>query len=328
MTAIADPSRPLPAVRSSRSSSGPDLELLRAYLQAYWLRPENALWMYLRSMALRRVEIRPPALDISCGDGVFSFLHMGGRFAPEFDVFFAVENLDQVRERHADMFDCAAEGYHPIIESRPALTIEFGCDLKPNLLAKAAALKLYSRLAQADNNHPLPFATHAFATVYCNAAYWVEHIDLFLNELRRITRPGGRIILQVKLDSMRGYTLGRFGNILGDRFLDIIDRGRADCWPTVADRPTWESRFVRAGLRIHEATPFVTRTHAHIWDIGVRPIAPLLVRMTEAISPTLRAGIKQDWVSLWCDLLEPFARSDLDLLSGPTAPAEIQYVLG
>ncbi len=304
-----------------------DVELLRSFLNAYWLRPENALWMYLRSMALRTVSLDRPCADISCGDGVFTFLHLGGRFAPAFDVFMAVDGLDRVRDEHADMFDCDAPSYRPEIVSPPVHRVDVGLDLKPNLLAKAGQLGLYDRLVEADNNRPLPVADQAFATIYCNAAYWVEDIDGFLSELRRVVRKNGSVVLQVKLDSMRSYTLEAFRGALGNRFLDIIGRGRVECWPTLANRNTWESRFSRAGLRIVEATPFVTRTHAHLWDVGLRPLAPLLIRMAESLSPSARTDIKRDWVDLWCELLRPFCDAGLDLLDGSAEPAEIQYVL-
>src|SRR5262245_35718478 len=67
-------------------------ERLKAYLHAFWLRPENALWMALRSMTLAEVAWPAPAVDLSCGDGVFSFLHLGGRLDPRFDVFCAVDH--------------------------------------------------------------------------------------------------------------------------------------------------------------------------------------------------------------------------------------------
>ena len=212
---------------------------LRRFLQAYWLRPENALWMALRSEVLSPYEPQHPSIDLACGDGVFSFLHCGGEFDPAFDVFTCVAGLDRVRDEHSDIFDCDGDQYRPTIQARPPDTIDVGTDLKTNLLTKARRLDLYDQLVRHDNNQVLPFDTESFQTVYCNAAYWVENIDGFLAQIGRITRPGGRIILQVKLDSMARYTLEAHRHLLGDRFLDIIGRGRIETWPTLADRRTW-----------------------------------------------------------------------------------------
>ncbi len=308
-------------VTSTRSA------LLRRFLQAYWLRPENAFWMTLRSEALSRRELDRPSIDVACGDGVFTFLHCGGVLDPSFDVFLDVGDLDRVKNEHIDIFDNVSDAYAPAILSRPTDAIDVGTDLKPVLLAKARSLGFYERLVEHDNNKPQPFDDDAFQTVYCNAAYWITNVHLFLTELRRITRSDGRIILQVKLDSMKRYTLEAFRDPLGDGFLDIIGRGRAECWPTLADRSTWENRFARAGLSVDKATPFVTKTHAHIWDIGLRPIAPLLIKMTRALTAENRLTIKSEWVDLFQELLEPICNSNFDLFAGADEPAEIQYVL-
>ena len=300
---------------------------LQRFLQAYWLRPENALWMALRSQTLAHCPLEHPSADLCCGDGVFGFLHNGGVFCPSFDVFTDVRTVDPGSAKRQDMFDCMTDAYQPTIRSSPDDTIDVGTDIKATLLAKAKRLALYNQLIEHDHNKPLPFPSDSFQTVYCNAAYWVRDIAAFLRELRRITRTGGRIILQVKLESLRRYTLQRHQKVLGRRFLDILASDRLQSWPTLASRTTWENRFATAGLTVRDATPFITRTHAHIWDIGLRPIAPMLIKMANALAPQTRAAIKQEWVELLLELIEPLCDPNLDLFSSQDEPAEVQYVL-
>lgn len=302
-------------------------DVLRAFLSAYWLRPENALWMALRSQALDRCGIVGPSLDLSCGDGVFSFIHAGGRFDDGFDVFTSVAKLDRVQREHADMFDHVTDNYNPVVARRPKATIDVGTDLKPSLIAKARRLDFYGRLVEHDSNIPLPFHDDAFETAYCNSAYWMSNIDGFLSELRRVVRTSGRVVLHVKLDSMRQYTLTRHRDILGDTFLNTIGRGRIESWPTLASRSKWESRFATAGLIVEDVFGLATRTHSHLWDIGLRPLAPLLVRMANALDIETRRSIKHDWVSLLFGLLKPICTPDIDLFEGSAEPAELQYVL-
>ena len=302
-------------------------ELLRRFVQAYWLRPENALWMTLRSEILSDARLEHPFIDLACGDGVFSFLHCGGVFDPTFDVFTSIAESDGAGYEHPDMFDCLTDDYQPLIVSPSLDTIDVGTDIKRNMLAKARLLNLYDRLVEHDNNRPLPFDDDSFQTVYCNAAYWVADVDRFLREMARITRPDGRVILQVKLDGIRDYTLRAHREILGDRLLDIIDRGRSASWPTIADQATWEARFAASGLGVEAMRPFITRTHAHIWDIGLRPIAPLLAKMAGAIAPQTREAIKREWVDLFCELLEPFCDPGVDFFAARNGPAEVQYLL-
>jgi len=311
----------------SRADHDNTVDDLRRFLNCYWLRPENAFWMVLRSQVLSPFAFVSPSIDISCGDGVFAFLHAGGAFDLSFDVFTSVGRLDEVRDAHADMFDHVDERYRPAIAAQARWTIDVGTDHKRALLDKASRLGVYRRLTQHDNNDPLPFSDGAFATVYSNSIYWVANINPFLREIRRIVAPGGRVLLEVKLDSIRRYTLAGYRGILGDRWLDIVGRGRIESWPSLGGRTTWEKRFAVARLRVEQAIPFITRTHAHIWDIGLRPIAPLLIRMANALTPETRRQIKAEWIDLMVELLLPFTRPDVDLFPGPNEPAEMLYVL-
>lgn len=302
-------------------------DTLRRFLQAYWLRPENAYWMTLRSDALSACDMNSPSLDVSCGDGLFTFLHLGGVLDPGFDVFSAVASLDRPQPGHVDMFDHLDPSYAPPVTVAPRQTIDVGTDVKDSMLHKAKQLPLYQRLIRHDNNIALPFESDHFETIYCNAAYWVTNIDGFLRELARIARPTAQIILQVKLDAMRGYTLDAHLGLLGEEFLDIIGRGRLACWPSLADRRTWERRFRQASLTITDEKPFITATHAHVWDVGLRPIAPLLVKMANGLASEKREAIKAEWVDLFETLLTPFCRPDMNLTPEKGDPGEIQYIL-
>ncbi|MFQ5590195.1 MAG: hypothetical protein ACE5HE_03435, partial [Phycisphaerae bacterium] len=85
--------------------------------------------------------------------------------------------------------------------------------------------------------------------------------------------------------------------------------------------------FGLAGLVVVSAFPFITGAHARIWDIGLRPVAPMLVRMANALAPQTRASIKADWVELLRDVLTPLCDPNLHLWADDDEPVEIQYVL-
>ena len=53
-------------------------EILKNFLNAYWLRPETALWRTLDVEAMRTFKGTSPSLDLGCGDGTFSFIRAGG----------------------------------------------------------------------------------------------------------------------------------------------------------------------------------------------------------------------------------------------------------
>jgi len=302
-------------------------ELLRRYVSAYWLRPENALWMTLRSEAWSRVPFEAPSADLCCGDGVFTFLHLGGEFDPAFDVFAAGCDPQRGGIQGGDMFDTAGPDFAPSIHRMPHQTVTVGCDVKASLLEKAAKLRLYDRLIEHDCNRPLPLPDRSLRTIYCNAAYWLKNIDAFLGELWRVLSPGGRAILHVKLESFLRTPLRSLEPVLGQGPMDLLLGDRISCWPTIADRRTWEHRFIQAGFEIEDAAPFVTMSHAAIWEIGLRPIAPLLVRMANSLREATRSQIKREWVDLFANLAEPLCRPDLNLTSSLSEPVEMQFVL-
>ncbi len=312
-----------------QSAVAPSIDtLLAQYLNAYWLRPENAFWTVLRSRAWAREPIHARSLDLSCGDGVFSFIHCGGQFGIGFDTFQVVDQSDKVSRENADMFDRAVDAnWRPEIVVRPEGLIDVGTDLKWSSLSKAAALDFYGGLIRHNSEAPLPFEDATFSHVYCNSVKWVRNAAGLLREIARVTQPGGRIVLHCKLDSMKRYTLRGFERSLGEPVLALIERGRFATWPSLASRREWERRFERAGLEIADELPIATRTHAHIWDIGLRPIAPLLVRMANSLTPANRSAIKRDWIELFKTLIRPLCSSDFDVFSRNSSPAEMQYVL-
>ena len=78
---------------------------LRDYLQLYWLRPENALLTTFKSKAIEDYSFSSPALDISCGDGLFMFLHLGGKFEFNFDYFKNTSAKEFSHEQFIDIYD-------------------------------------------------------------------------------------------------------------------------------------------------------------------------------------------------------------------------------
>ena len=68
--------------------------ILRNFMNAYWLRPETALWRSIDVEVMKNFEFESPSLDMGCGDGMFSFLRAGGSFDLNFDVFRSTDKLD------------------------------------------------------------------------------------------------------------------------------------------------------------------------------------------------------------------------------------------
>ncbi len=297
---------------------------LRKFLNVYWLRPENALWRAINCVAMEDLEFAEPSLDMSCGDGIFSFIRADGDFDASFDIFGAVANLDRFFQ-NVDIYDATDADYHPAVIQRPRYQITVGTDWKQNLLSKAAPLGLYRELQVHDNNDPLPFEDDAFRTVFSNSVYWMENIPQLLEEIARVLHPEGIAIMVLKTNSVKDYTLERLRPWLGSEWLDMIDRGRRDNYPRLYDDFEWTEMIQGAGLEIHSRLPQVTWVHAHLWDVGLRPLSPVLIEMANALDPVKRREVKQKWIATWEKLLRPFCSPDCTL-GVQRAPAEIIYV--
>ncbi|MCK4830748.1 methyltransferase type 11, partial [bacterium] len=141
---------------------------LKTLLNVYWLRPETALWRAIDLMQLSHYEVTRPMLDLGCGDGIFSFIAMGGEFGPGFDMFRAVKDSREFFKGD-DIYDYSTEELiKKDIVTPPRQKIDVGLDWKQNLLKKASELDLYELLVEHDANYPLPFADGQFDTIFSN----------------------------------------------------------------------------------------------------------------------------------------------------------------
>jgi ubiquinone/menaquinone biosynthesis C-methylase UbiE len=299
-------------------------------LNVYWLRPETALWRELDIRAMKSFNFGDNSLDIGCGDGLFSFIRAGGRFDPRFDAFRLMTGLDKFFEK-IDVFDAFSEMKSPVVVDLPKYKIDCGFDHKDNLLKKAGQLGLYSSLKQGDANQSLPFQTESFSSIFSNIVYWLHDPHAVLMEISRILRPNGRVCLMLPNKTLPEFS---FYNQLyvktGDQnwaFLEKLDRGRfSDNIRQSRSQRTWEQMFKVAGLRVVEHKSHLSKTVIQIWDIGLRPMFPVLYRMANAIPPDEFLGIKHEWISTMRQFLGPLIDLDGSLTQGKE-PAFHCYIL-
>ena len=76
------------------------LKFYKIFLSFLWLRPENAVLGTLRAVDFRKVlekyiKKNHKILDISCGDGIFSFICAGGELDFKSDAFSSISLLDR-----------------------------------------------------------------------------------------------------------------------------------------------------------------------------------------------------------------------------------------
>ena len=282
---------------------------LSSLLEYFWLRPETAVWRALDFAALDGLEIKAPSLDLGCGDGAFSFMRAGGRYSLDYDFSSITANREQFFD-NKDIYDhFEADKVSDVVDTAPRYQINIGLDHKLSLLQKAQLTGLYGETVACDANLGLPFADKSFATVYSNILYWLEDYPYTLREIARVLRPGGRCIVHVPTDRFRDFSFyQRLFVKTGDprwEWLKLLDRGRSENIKNCMSQGQWTSQFEAAGLKVEFCKAYLPKLVIQAWDIGLRPISPLLIEMTEALAPEKRLEIKKKWISTLLPMLTP-----------------------
>lgn len=292
-------------------------DTLQQLLNVFWLRPETALWREIDIQVMQSFEMRSPSLDLGCGDGTFSFIRAGGEFDKSFDAFRSVSQLDQFFQ-NVDIFDSYDENLSSAVTRPPEYRIDVGFDHKMNLLKKAGQLGLYGTLKQGDANQPLPFPEASFNSVFSNIVYWLDSPQDVISEISRILKPGGCACLMLPNTTLPQFS---FYNQLyvkgGDarwKFLEMLDRGRfADNIRQAKSVDEWQAMFEQAGLKIERHHSHLSKLTIQAWDIGLRPLFPVLLEMSNELSPEKLVSIKAKWIQTMRAFLEPLLEIDRTL---------------
>lgn len=299
-------------------------EELFALLSAHWLRPETALWRALDMQAMKDFVFEHPSLDLGCGDGLFSFLRAGGRFSLDFDSYDSVSNINDFFN-NADVYDHFNKELNIKVAKPTSYKIDVACDHKENLLSKAQQLDFYNDFVCCDANGKLPFAENSFKSIFSNIVYWLADPLASLKEIQRILQPEGMVCLMLPNSSFVEYSFYYNLYIKQKReefaFLAKLDRGRiSDNIKHAKTYAEWEKIFKQAGLNVEKHSMHLDKQIIQMWDIGLRPLFPVLLKMIHTIPKEQLMDIKTEWLDIFMQFLEPLGNVDFTSL-GETEPA-------
>lgn len=289
---------------------------LRQLLNVFWLRPETAMWRACDIQAMASFKFTSPSLDLGCGDGIFSFVRAGGCLGEDFDAFRSTKDLDKFFE-NADVFDHYHDKIRPPILSKPNYQIDVGFDHKRALLSKAEELGLYSELRMGDGNGALPFADKSFRSVFSNIVYWLNDPAFALGEIRRVLTTDGQACLLLPDNTLPDFSFyNRYYKHSGDErfgFLDLLDRGRlSDNIKHSKSDKEWRALFEAAGLSVASHVQHLSGPIVQIWDVGLRPLFPVLKKMTDKIEPSELIPLKREWIEICDSFVAPLVALDAD----------------
>jgi SAM-dependent methyltransferase len=268
------------------ADAGIDEELWRAYLSAFWLRPETALVLYAEAVAIRalRLPADAPLLDLGCGDGIHAALYSGWRFDSVFDAF---ASLDLGAADMYNRFDSAE--FSAGIE-RAGRRVEYGIDIKETAVARAKALGVFADVRRADAT-ALPLADGSVGVIFSNMLRDLgEPLPAALRECRRVLRADGTLLLSAMTpayaENLYFVPEARQAEVEGepDRAAQLLklDRGRSVFCQRQLSPEQWERLLAEAGLVLHGVHPIVGDRVIKFWDVGLRPFVHALLWQRES----------------------------------------------
>lgn len=289
-------------------------------LNVFWLRPETSLWRSIDIDVMKNFEFSSPSLDLGTGDGIFSFIRAGGQFDIAFDAFQSVSHLDHFFD-NVDVFDSFDKPIKPIISRPSDYQIDFGFDHKDNLIKKAKTLDLYKSLILGDANQPLPFNNNFFRSVFSNIIYWLDDPQKIFCEISRILKPGGRCCVMLPNKTFPEFSFYYNFCVKTENhkfdFLEKLDRGRmSENIKHAKSGKEWKHIFERAGLDVVSHKTHLSKTVIQIWDIGLRPLFPLLHKMVRTINEESLVELKREWIKTMKIFLDPIRLMDNELNTG------------
>lgn len=304
--------------------------IFKNLLNVYWLRPERALWRALDIEAMEGFEFQSPSVDLGCGDGVFSFIRAGGKFKAEFDAFKSVGNLDKFFE-NVDVFNHCDESFSPAIERKSDHQIDYGFDQKDALLQKAQGLGLYKETVSGDANGKLPFENNSIASLFSNIIYWLDDPEQVFNEVRRVLNQGGKACFMLPNETLPEFSfynsLCKHSDSGEFSFLKKLDRGRiADNIKHAKSAGEWECLMAKSGLNVVQHKMHLSKTVIQMWDIGLRPLFPVLLKMVHEIEEKKLLEIKSEWIDVFKMFLSPIIELD-SKITQEEAPAFHCYIV-
>lgn len=291
-------------------------EILKELLNVYWLRPETALWRAIDIEMMKEFEIKGTSLDLGCGDGVLSFIRAGGKFNSSFDDYQSIGHLNKFYE-NVDVHDIFVNGYEPKITKKPLYNFGFALDHKENLLKKAEKLEFYNNFITHDANQTLPFNDYTFDSIFSNIVYWLDNSQKSLNEISRVLKKGGKVSLMLPNSTMPEFSfynqLYVKTNNKDFEFLKYMDRGRYSSNIKIAKSfDEWETIINNSGLKIVEHKTHLSKTVMQIWDIGLRPLFPVLLKLVNSVENEEKLlEIKNEWIEVFMKFLEPIFELEL-----------------
>ena len=265
------------------------------HLNVWWLRPESALCDAISSIEISKYKISLPSLDLGCGNGIFSFITAGGELSIDYDWFINIDTKGFWLGK--DIYDYfKVNKLNKYIIKRAEYSFTYGLDIKTNLLKQAAALGLYQNIIRHDANSPLPFKEYEIKTAFSNIIYWLKDAERSLLGINKILTKNGIAILCIPSKKFYDYCITYQWKDRKSELLRLLNHGRSDSIYWTVSYEEFSKMAQNSGFEIVGYKSYLSPLILKIWDIGLRPLSPLLIKMANIMDQKERRAIKIEWM--------------------------------
>lgn len=302
---------------------------LQQLLEIHWLRPETALWRSFDCLLMEKFgEPFGVSADLGCGDGTMSFIMAGGKLK-QYDVFMEVCRLQEFNSG-ADIYNRKTELPLDTDSGGLRYRYQFGIDHKDGLIDKARRFApFYQETLVRDLNAELPLETGQLDSAFSNILYWLGDLDRTLTEWQRVLKQKGKLFLFVPNANFKEKaSLYYSAPHQGERgYLNYLDRGYSSLIQHCYSYAKWSESFKRNGFEVADHHLYLTNPTMEIWNVGTRPIAPLLINMAGMLTPERRGEAKAEWVDYFARFFMPILEGEFERKVAETEAAFHFFVL-
>lgn len=302
---------------------------LKEFLNIHWLRPETAILNSLLAKSLPNDYLKNGYnIDISCGDGLFSFINNGGSLDNSFNIYNNTNLKDSIVKKE-DIYNYVDDSYHPKIINKPVYNYDIGLDFSENMLLKADKLGIYNSLYKYQSSQSFNIKkTDSIENFHTkntqilkeiqfdkisifSSIYMYKDLNLLLNTLNSLLKRNGLLIVNVKNSTFKDV-YENIDNTYPKSFSQYLERNMRNVFPNLLSIKEWETFFEENNFIIESKLPTLQKNLTPVWTIGLRFLTPLLVKMSNSIeNEIIFSEIKEEFVDTFYKVLIDFYEEDI-----------------
>ena len=273
------------------------------FFNLYWLRPENVPWdLHVYKIFQKNFKINKlsRSLEIGSGTGFNSLLNLNGELNKKFDFFFNANVKSFYKNK--DIYDSKILFNAKInLVSKPAENrFDLVLDLKKNLINKSKLLNISKKYNVFDcNNDIAKFGRFDF--IYTSIIYWLNNPYKSIINIKKSINHNGHFLFTIPNQNFLKYCKSYTPR---GKLWSLINRGRKKTLKLIIEENLFENWLKKNQLDIVSKNYFLSKKTLEIWDLGLRPISPLLIKMANSLDFDTRSLIKKEW----CNNLMPIVK--------------------